>query len=129
MGTRWITRRGGKRSGFRYEDPDGRVVRDRRQLARIDAMRIPPAWRDVHIAVGLRPAIQAWGFDAKGRKQYLYNARAVALREQRKYYRLRRLARDLPRIRETLYAEIGTGREPTRDRVAAAVVRLISKGF
>jgi len=100
-----------------------------KQLARIDAMKIPPAWRDVHIAATSRPAIQAWGFDAKGRKQYHYHARAVAAREQRKYYRVRRLARDLPHIREALYSEIASGTELTRDRVAAAVVRLISKGF
>jgi len=129
MSTQWITRHGGKRSGFRYVGPTGRVIRDRRQLERIDAMRIPPAWRDVHIAASRRPAIQAWGFDAKGRKQYRYHERAVAVREQRKYYRVRRLARDLPRIREALYAEIAGGKELTRDRVAAAVVRLISKGF
>ncbi|MGH7621897.1 MAG: DNA topoisomerase IB [Gemmatimonadaceae bacterium] len=129
MSAQWITRRGGKASGFRYEDSKGRPVRDRRQLERIDAMRIPPAWRDVHIAASMRPAIQAWGFDAKGRKQYRYHERAVAVREQRKYYRVRRLARDLPKIREALYAEIGAGRELTRDRVSAAVVRFISKGF
>jgi DNA topoisomerase-1 len=129
MGTQWITRRGGKRAGFTYENSKGRVVRDRKQLARIDAMKIPPAWREVHIAASSRLAIQAWGFDAKGRKQYRYHERAVVAREQRKYYRVRRLARDLPRIRESLYAEIATGPELTRDRVAAAVVRLISKGF
>lgn len=129
MSTRWITRHGGKRSGFRYLGPGGRAINDAKQLARIDAMRIPPAWRDVHIAASPRPAIQAWGFDAKGRKQYRYHERAVAVREQRKYYRVRRLARDLPRIREALYTEIASGRELTRDRVAAAVVRLISKGF
>jgi DNA topoisomerase I len=129
MGTQWITRRGGKRAGFTYENPRGRVVRDRKQLERIDAMSIPPAWREVHIAATSRPAIQAWGFDAKGRKQYRYHERAVAAREQRKYYRVRRLARDLPRIRESLYAEIANGTELTRERVAAAVVRLISKGF
>jgi DNA topoisomerase-1 len=129
MGTQWITRRGGKRAGFTYETSEGRVVRDTKQLARIDAMKIPPAWREVHIAASTRPAIQAWGFDAKGRKQYRYHERAVAAREQRKYYRVRRLARDLPRIRESLYAEIANGTELTRDRVGAAVVRLISKGF
>src|SRR5437868_14075855 len=116
---RWITRHGGKRSGFRYFSPTGRAITDRKQLERIDAMRIPPAWRDVHIATSPRPAIQAWGFDAKGRKQYRYHERAVAIREQRKYYRVRRLARDLPRIREALYAEIASGTELTRDRVAA----------
>jgi DNA topoisomerase-1 len=129
MSTQWITRHGGKRAGFRYLGPNGRAITDRKLLERIDAMRIPPAWRDVHIAPSTRPAIQAWGFDVKGRKQYRYHERAVEAREQRKYYRARRLARDLPRIREALYAEIANGRELTRDRVAAAVVRLISKGF
>jgi DNA topoisomerase-1 len=129
MSIQWITRHGRKRAGFKYHNPNGRVVSDAEQLARIDAMKIPPAWRDVHIAATTRPAIQAWGFDAKGRKQYRYHERAVAAREQRKYYRVRRLARDLPRIRESLYVEIASGTELTRDRVAAAVVRLISKGF
>ncbi|HEX5180723.1 MAG TPA: hypothetical protein VFW04_15410 [Gemmatimonadaceae bacterium] len=125
----WIKRRGGTSTGFRYEDAQGRVVRDRKQLARIDALRVPPAWRDVHIAASPRAAIQAWGFDVKGRKQYRYHERAVAKREQRKYHRLRRLAHDLPMIRDALYTQLGSGRELTRDRVAAGVVRLISKGF
>jgi DNA topoisomerase-1 len=129
MSTQWITRHGGKRAGFKYQNAQGRAVSDRKQLDRINAMKIPPAWRDVHIAATTRPAIQAWGFDVKGRKQYRYHERAVAAREQRKYYRVRRLARDLPRIRETLYSEIANGKDLTRERVAAAVVRLISKGF
>ena len=129
MTAQWLKRKGGKSTGFRYEDAHGRAVRDRKQLARIDALRIPPAWRDVHIAASPRAAIQAWGFDVKGRKQYRYHERAVARREQRKYYRMRRLARDLPMIRDALYTQLGSGRELTRDRVAAGVVRLISKGF
>ncbi len=129
MAVQWIKRRGGKSTGFRYEDAHGRPIRDRKQLARIDALGVPPAWRDVHIAANPRAAIQAWGFDVKGRKQYRYHQRAVALREQRKYYRMRRLARDLPMIREALYTQLGGSRGLTRDRVAAGVVRLISKGF
>ncbi|MEO8880218.1 MAG: DNA topoisomerase IB [Gemmatimonadaceae bacterium] len=129
MSAQWITRHGGKRAGFRYENSKGRVITDAKQLERINALVLPPAWRDVHIAATTRTAIQAWGFDVKGRKQYRYHERAVAAREQRKYYRVRRLARDLPRIRESLYAEIAHGNVLTRDRVAAAVVRLISKGF
>ncbi len=129
MSSQWITRFGGKSAGFQYRNAAGRAITDGKQLERINAMTIPPAWRDVHIAVTTRPAIQAWGFDVKGRKQYRYHERAVAAREQRKYYRVRRLARDLPRIRERLYADIAHGNTLTHDRVAAAVVRLISKGF
>ncbi|HEX6535880.1 MAG TPA: hypothetical protein VF041_14875 [Gemmatimonadaceae bacterium] len=127
MSTRWITRHGGKSTGFRYVDAAGRPVRDRRTLARIEAMRIPPAWQDVHIAASPRAQLQAWGIDARGRKQYRYHENAVRTREARKYYRVRRLARDLPRIRDALLRDLTRG--TPRDRVAAAVVRLISKGF
>ena len=128
MTTKWITRHGSARGGFHYRGPDGQPLRDPRRLERIDALRIPPAWREVHIAVSERAAVQAWGIDAKGRKQYRYHARAVQMGEQRKYYRVRRLARDLPRIRAALDHDF-RGRTMTRERVAAAVVRLISEGF
>ncbi|HEX6967084.1 MAG TPA: hypothetical protein VF166_14945 [Gemmatimonadaceae bacterium] len=124
----WITRHGRKKSGFRYTDSHGRPVRDPDVLARIDALRIPPAWREVHIAENPRAAIQAWGIDAKGRKQYRYHARAIQRAEQRKYYRVRSLARQLPQIRERIWCDF-RGAELTRERVAAAVVRLLGEGF
>ncbi len=103
-------------------------MRDPRKLERIEALRIPPAWRDVHIAASERAAIQAWGFDARGRRQYRYHRRAVQKGEQRKYYRVRRLARDLPLIREAVEREIG-GRRLSKERVAASAVYLLSEGF
>ena len=106
MSDRWILRSGSKRGGFRYRDPRGRPVRDERVLARIDALRIPPAWRDVHIAASPRAMLQAWGIDARGRKQYRYHERAVETRELRKYYRVRQLARELPRVRAALYHDL-----------------------
>src|SRR6476620_10295212 len=128
----WIRRRGSKRSGFRYIGPNDRPIRDRRTLDRIDALRVPPAWRDVHIAASPRSAIQAWGFDARGRKQYRYHERAVERRELRKYHRIRQLAKELPRIRRTLHADARPG-APARaidaDTVAATVLRLISETF
>ncbi|HET7565989.1 MAG TPA: hypothetical protein VFJ96_13395 [Gemmatimonadaceae bacterium] len=124
----WITRRGGKKGGFRYQDAHGRSVRDAEVLARIDALRVPPAWREVRIAENPRSAIQAWGIDAKGRKQYRYHARAIQRAEQRKYYRVRRLARHLPQIRERIRHDF-QATTLTRERVAAAVVRLLGEGF
>ena len=110
----------------------GRAVRDRRQLERIDALRIPPAWRDVHIAPSPRSAIQAWGFDARGRQQYRYNERAVERRELRKYHRVRQLAKELPRVRRTMHDDARpSARADTldADAVAATVLRLISETF
>jgi len=130
MASRWFRRIGTKRSGFRYVNDDGRIVRDRRVLARIDALRVPPAWRDVHIAAAPRSNIQAWGFDVRGRKQYRYHSRAVERRELRKYYKVRELAKSLPRVRRVLREEAGTARRTlTRSAVAATVLRLISESF
>ena len=101
----------------------GRVVRDRRALERIDALRIPPAWRDVRVAASARSNIQAWGFDARDRKQYRYHDRAVERRERRKYYRMRELAKSLPKMRTILRADAAR-HDLTRQTVAATVLRL-----
>src|ERR1044072_7868904 len=98
MAQRWILRRGSPKSGFRYVDARGKRVTARGQLERIQGLVIPPAWKEVHIATSPASAVQAWGYDARGRKQYRYNARAVETRELRKYHRLRDLARTMPRI-------------------------------
>jgi DNA topoisomerase I len=127
----WI-RRVGSRHRFEYRDPAGRVIRDRRTLERVAALRVPPAWRDVHIARSPRSAIQAWGIDARGRKQYRYNARAVERRELRKHHRVRALAKELPRLRRTLERDARPRAPVTAldaDAVAATVLRLIGETF
>ena len=128
MARQWIRRRGRSPSGFRYVDAAGRAIRDRPTRERIDRLRIPPAWTDVHIASDPRAAIQAWGFDAKGRRQYRYHARAVQRGDRRKYYRVRQLARDLPTLRAAISRDF---RRPgfDRRRVTAGVLRLIAEGF
>jgi DNA topoisomerase I len=127
MAERWILRKGTKRSGFRYVTDAGAPV-SAAARARIEALRIPPAWTDVHVAPSPDANIQAWGFDVKGRKQYRYHDSAVERGQLRKYYRVRRLARDLPAIRAALDKDL---RERSLDRrhVAAGVVRLISEVF
>jgi DNA topoisomerase I len=128
MRERWIKRLGSKTRGFRYVSGDGAALRDQRALARIEQLRVPPAWRDVHIAPTARRAIQAWGYDARGRKQYRYNARAVAARELRKHHRVRQLGKAMPRIRRTLISE-SRRRRLTRATTCAIALRLISEGL
>jgi DNA topoisomerase I len=123
----WIRREGSK-SNFRYARADGRRVQDARTLARIAALVVPPGWRDVHIAASARAAVQAWGLDVKGRKQYRYHPRAVERGQLRKYYRVRELALELPDIRARVRRDAAS-RTPSRRAVAAAVVRLISESF
>src|SRR5205085_11068716 len=128
MAQKWIVREGSKSRGFRYKGPSGNAVKDKRDLKRIDALRIPPAWRDVHVSTNSRAAIQVWGFDARGRKQYKYHPRAVEKGELRKYYRVRQMARDLPLLRKRIMRDFRR-RDLSKERVCAGIVRLISYGF
>jgi DNA topoisomerase-1 len=128
MPAKWILRKGTKKSGFRYVDAKGKAVTSREILERIDALRIPPAWREVHIAATPRSAIQVWGLDARGRKQYRYHARAVEKGQLRKHYRVRQMARDLPAIRKHVLRDF-RARTYSREKVCAGIIRLIGDAF
>ena len=128
MAQQLILRKGSKESGFHYVAPNGKKLRARDDLERIDALRIPPAWREVHIAAGDRAPVQAWGFDARGRKQYRYHARAVQKGELSKHYRVRQLAHDLPRLKRRLNRDFKR-RDFSKERICAGIVLLISDAF
>ena len=128
MAEKWIRRKGSKSSGFRYSGADGARIRDSKVLERIDTLRIPPAWRDVHISANPRAAIQVWGFDARGRKQYRYHTRAVEKGQLRKYYRVRQMALELPRLRSKLFGDFER-RDFSRERICAGIVLLIGHAF
>jgi len=128
MAQKWIIREGSKSKGVRYKAASGSGISDAAQLERIGALRIPPAWRDVHISTNPRAAIQVWGFDARGRKQYKYHPRAVEKGELRKYYRVRQMARDLPTLRARIQRDFRR-QGLSKERVCAGIVRLIAHGF
>jgi DNA topoisomerase I len=123
----WLSRRGRKPGHFIYVTSRAKAVSARR-AAQIDALAIPPGWTDVHVAASGRSAIQAWGFDARGRKQYRYHPDAVKRGQRRKHYRVRQMARDLPDIRRRVYADFDR-RGMSREKVCAAIVRFLADGF
>lgn len=124
---RWWHREGGKQTGFSYRDAQGRPITAPRALARIRALAIPPAWTGVRIAPSAATKLQAFGYDAKGRKQYRYHPDWTRRQSEAKFRRLVSFARGLPRFRAVTAAHLaqpGLGRE----KVLALVTRLLSEG-
>ncbi|HET7572113.1 MAG TPA: hypothetical protein VFJ77_05520 [Gaiellaceae bacterium] len=120
--------RTGRKGRFRYHDRDGRRIVDERRLARIEALAIPPAWKDVWISSRAGAKLQATGVDAAGRKQYLYHPDFRARQEQAKYDRLIRFAERLPELRAAMDDHLD--KEPLdRERVSAVALRLIQLGW
>jgi len=110
--------------GFRYRGADGKAIRDPQVLARIRALAIPPAWKQVWICAIPHGHIQAVGRDARGRKQYRYHARWREVRDETKYARLVAFGEALPRIRRRLQHDLARP-ALSRERVLATVVRLL----
>jgi DNA topoisomerase I len=124
---RGITRhRKGK--SFVFKDPNGRLIRDAKTLARVRALVLPPAWTDVWISTDPRAHLQATGRDAAGRKQYRYHKDWTAERDSTKYYRMLAFAEALPAIRKRTRRDL-MGPACCRPRVLATVVELLAKTF
>jgi len=115
-------KRAGK--GFTYVRPDGTRLTDRKEIARIRALAIPPAYTDVWICPYPNGHIQATGRDARGRKQYRYHPRWREVRDETKFGRMLDFTRVLPAIRAQVERDLS---RPglSREKVLATVVSLL----
>jgi DNA topoisomerase-1 len=109
---------------FCYVDARGRTIDDETWLARLEALRIPPAWTDVWICPQPNGHLQATGRDARGRKQYRYHPRWREVRDEAKYGRLIAFGQALPAIRARVEQDLRR-RDLSREKVLATVVRLL----
>ena len=112
--------------GFSYYDADGARVTDRGQLARIRALAIPPAYRQVWICRQANGHLQATGRDARGRKQYRYHAQWRRLRDEGKFDQVMAFAAALPRLRRRVRRDLGRAGLPA-DKVLAVLVGLLDE--
>ncbi|WP_236858247.1 DNA topoisomerase IB [Burkholderia metallica] len=112
------------RNGFAYYRQDGSRIRDADEIARINALAIPPAYTDVWICMDPLGHLQATGRDARGRKQYRYHPQWRATRDANKYARMAAFARALPRIRARVARDLALPGMP-RDKIVATIVRLL----
>lgn len=125
MGSRRSYKRVGPPGRFQYVDSQtGRAVRDAGTLERIKGMRIPPAYKEVLICADPRSKVQAFGYDAKHRKQTMYSK---AFRESQRAKRFADLAgfeKTFAAIRRSAAARLASPATPERDRLVAAIVLL-----
>jgi DNA topoisomerase-1 len=121
-------RRKGRKGRFRYYDSRGKQITDADKVARIEALVIPPAWKDVWISARASAKLQATGIDKAGRRQYLYHPEFRARQEQEKFDKLVRFAEHLPDLRKAMSK--GMDGEPlSPEWVCALALRLINLGW
>ncbi len=118
-----ITRKPG-RNGFVYYLPNGIRIRDRDEIARLNALAIPPAYTDVVISTNPLSHLQAVGFDARGRKQYRYHPEWQSERARAKFDRLADFGDTLPEIRQRVDVDLRS-RGLTMEKALATVIWIL----
>lgn len=112
--------------GFGFVAENGKTIRNKDVLKRLNSLAVPPAYVEVRYAADAALHLQAIGRDAAGRLQYRYHADWEKVRETRKAHRLARLVEALPRIRRSVAQHLSVG-EPTREFALAAVIELVAR--
>jgi len=121
-----ITRRKAGR-GWAYHDAHGARITDRDEIDRLNAVGLPPAYKDCWFCPSADGHIQAIGYDDKGRKQYRYHPDFRAAQEAEKYAGCADFGRMLPLIRRQVDSDLAH-RKLDRRTAVAAVVRLLDLG-
>ena len=113
-----------KGKGFAYYDATDKHVKDPALKARFEALVIPPMWEDVWICKNANGHIQATGFDAKKRKQYIYHEKWREVRDRAKFDSLIPFGEALPSLRERLEHDLRRRGMP-KEKLVAAIVKLL----
>lgn len=118
-------RRSGK--GWAYHDHKGARITDADERTRLNAIALPPAYRDAWFCPAHNGHILATGTDDRGRKQYRYHPDFRAAREGEKFDGCVGFGRLLPLVRKRVEEDLA-GHNLTRERIVASVVRLLDLG-
>jgi len=118
--------------GWSFHLPCGTRIGDKREIKRLAAIAMPPAYQRCWFSTDPAGHIQATGYDARGRKQYRYHPAFRAGQDATKYALCAAFGEALPAMRARIEAVLADrtpkNRAPTRERCLAAIVRLLDIG-
>lgn len=114
--------------GWRYFDGAGKRIIDRDEIDRLNAIALPPAYQNARYSSDPAAHIQAYGLDARGRRQYRYHPDYRARQDAAKYDLCADFGRSLPQLRKRVQANLG-GHPLAHDSVLAAIVRIMDSAY
>ncbi len=113
-------------TGWAYYAPTGARITQAGERRRLNALAIPPAWKEVWICPNPEGHIQATARDARGRKQYRYHPAYREARDRSKFRHMLEFSEVLPRLRSRIERDLRAP-DHTRRQLLATVVRLLDK--
>lgn len=109
---------------FLYFNTEGNLITDTSIIARINSLAFPPAYKKVWICPYENGYLQATGYDDRHRKQYRYHPLWNKASQTEKFSHITEFAKELPKIREKIKADLSV-EKLSKQKVIAAVVWLL----
>lgn len=113
--------------GYAYYAADGTHITDKSDIARLNAIGVPPAYQQVWLSPLANGHLQATGRDARARKQYRYHPLWQAQRAKSKFSQLVSLGENLPALRRWVTRHL-SGDIGAQETAIAAVIALLDRG-
>jgi DNA topoisomerase-1 len=123
-----ISRQREKESFYYRWVQNGGMVKNKHVLDHIENLVIPPNWKEVRICSEDCMHILAYGYDDKGRKQYIYHPQWHEQRNKEKFDELKEFAVFLPRIRRRVNKDLRK-RDWVKDKVLALMVMTLDETY
>ncbi|XOV68411.1 MAG: DNA topoisomerase IB [Fluviicola sp.] len=114
----------GEPKSFSYAFKEGDIIHSSSTLRELKQLVIPPNWVQVEICSDPRTHIRAFGFDEKGRKQYIYNEAWREEKERKKFNEMISFARALPKIRKKAFQDLHRKQWDKQKALALVVLTL-----
>lgn len=122
----WYQRVGSKEEGYTYVKTDTQgPVTDKRELKRLQKIRIPPGYHDVLISGKKNAKVLAFGFDAKNRKQMIYNPDYIKQQADKKYEKFMANFNRVPTILTKVERVLSKGMNNSKEMGIAVIIALM----
>ena len=101
-------------------------VKDKATLSRIEALHIPPAYTNVVIASNKDDKVQAYGYDSKGRKQFIYAKWFVEQQDSMKFKKVMQLSKPMKVLTSHVDNELSNkSLEPSNSLQICVILKLM----
>lgn len=104
---------------YYYSDTNKKVCATDQE--RINKLRIPPAWTDVWVSNNSKSKLQAYGYDIKGKKQYIYHENHIKKSTKKKYDRLSNFIGNMYKLEKNIERDLKL-KDYSRDNVIALML-------
>lgn len=111
--------------GFHFTNQNNKKISDKNMLERLQAIAVPPTYKDVIYCEEVNGHLQAVGVDSNDNKQYFYHENWEHLRSITKFTALKAFGGKIPSFRRSITKLIKA--DNGHDRVMATMFRILDK--